>query len=56
MSNILLLIVAGLVGVSCFLGAVFYLMSVAHEIKVVKTETHTVAETADPIDDRPHSH
>ena len=52
----ILLIVAGLVGVSCFFGAVFYLMSVANEIKIVKTETPAVAEAADLIDDRQHSH
>jgi len=52
----IILIVAGLVGVSCFFGAAFYLMSVANEIKVVKTETPVVAEAADPIDDRQHSH
>ena len=56
MTNNILLILAGLVGVSCFFGAVFYLMSVANEIKIVKTETPAVAEVADPIDDRQHSH
>ena len=56
MTSNILLIVAGLVGVSCFFGAAFYLMSVANEIKVVKKETFTAAETADLIDDRTSSH
>ena len=56
MTSDILLIVAGVVGVSCFFGAAFYLMTVSHEIKIVKNKTHTVAEAADPIDDRQHSH
>ena len=55
MTSNILIIVAGLVGFSCFFGAAFYLMSVANEIKVVKTETHTAAEAADPIDEPQNS-
>ena len=56
MTSNILLIVALLAGACCFFGAAFYLMSVANEIKVVKTETRSVAEVADPIDDRQDSH